>query len=243
MVKKSLLLGTLALAVAGGAVAVSGVVTGPAGIASAADASSTAGASAKGVKGQQGPLGEVLKTVAQILNITPQELLKDLRSGQSISQVAQSKGVAEQQVIDAIVQDLSASIDKRVQAGKLTQEKADQLKAGLADRVKQMVEHQGPWKKEGYSFQRASLKEIATILGMSQQDLVNQLKSGQSIVDVAQSKGISEEQLIDQLLQKEKDALTKFVERTWGSHKASGSGAASGDQTAQQSQGTGSAGL
>lgn len=241
--KKSFLVGTLALAVLGGAAAISGVVTVPSGIAAAADPSSPAKAQAKGFGAHHGPLGGVLNTVAQILNVTPQELLKDLRQGQSIAQVAQSKGVAEQQVIDAIVKDLSASIDKRVQDGKLSQEKADQLKAGLPDRVKQMVEHQGPWKKEGRSFRGASLKDVASILGMSQQDLVNQLKSGKSIVEVAQSKGISEDQLVDQLLQKERDVLKKFVERTWGSHKASGSGAASGGQADQQSQNTGSSGL
>lgn len=236
--KKSLLYGTLALAVAGGVAAASAALTNPAKIAAAADSSGSAAATAQDHRAGHGPFGGALNTVAQLLQITPQELLQDLRQGQTIAQVAQSKGVSEQQVIDAIVKDMSAAIDKRVQDGKLTQDQADKIKAGLADKAKKMVEHQGPWKKEGHPFRGGFLKDIASILGMSQQDLLNELKSGKSIAQVAQSKGVSESQLVDQLLQKERDVLTKLVERQWGSHKDSGTDGQSGSD---QNSGSGAA--
>ncbi|MDI3257128.1 MAG: hypothetical protein QJR01_05315 [Kyrpidia sp.] len=230
--KKSLLYSALALAVVGGGTAAAAAVAAPLGVAAAADTSTSTGSGAATPAAHHArPGGGILGTAAQVLQVTPQELLQDLRSGQSIAQVAQSKGVSEQQVIDAIVQKLSASVDQRVQNGKLTQDKANQIKANLPDQVKKMVEHTGPWNKSGHPLARVGIAQVASILGMTPQDLMTQLKSGQSIADVAQSKGISEAQLIDQLLAKEKDALTKFVEHKWGGKKtpdqASGSGPAS----------------
>lgn len=135
MTKKPMLLGVLALSVAGGTFLLSNVATGAA---FAATANMEAKNTAEGISK---PVVGWIKIAAKVLNTTPQTLENELRAGQSIAQVAQNKGVSEQQVVNAIVRDLSAFIDKRVQSGMLAEEKANQLKAELPDRVKQMVEH------------------------------------------------------------------------------------------------------
>lgn len=237
MVKRSLLYGALALAVAGGGVA---AVAAAAPFAVAADSTTSSGTGQPNQAAHHlQPWGGILPTAAQVLNMTPQQLAQELRGGQSIAQVAESKGVSEQQVIDAIVQKISATLDQRVQAGKLTQDKADQMKADLPARVKNIVEHTG-LAKQGHPLARVGIAEVASVLGMTPQDLTAQLKSGKSIADVAQSKGMSQAQLIDQLLNKEKDALTKFVEHKWGGKKpaaTTGSGAASQAPAASSNSG------
>lgn len=220
MVKRSLLYGALALAVAGGGVA---AVAAAAPFAVAADSTAPSGTGQPN-QSVHAPRswGGILPTAAQVLNMTPQQLAQELRGGQSIAQVAQSKGVSEQQVIDAVVQKISATLDQRVQAGKLTQEKSDQIKANLPDCVKKIVEHNGPWRN-GHPFLHMGVAQAASILGMTPQALVTELKSGKSLVDVAQSKGMSEQQLIDALINKERPMLTKFVEQKWGGKKPAGS--------------------
>ncbi|WP_170086606.1 hypothetical protein [Kyrpidia spormannii] len=218
--KKSLLYGALALAVAGGGVAAAAAA---APFAVAADSTAPSGASQPNqAVHHPRSWGGILPTAAQVLNMPPQQLAQELRGGQSIAQVAQNKGVSEQEVIDAIVQKISATLDQRVQAGELTQQKADQIKAKLPDRVKKIVEHKGPWQ-HGHPFLRMGVAQAASILGMTPQDLMTELKSGKSLVDVAESKGMSEEQLIDALINKEKPMLMKFVEHKWGGKKPAGS--------------------
>ncbi|ADG07761.1 hypothetical protein [Kyrpidia tusciae] len=227
--KKSLLYSALALAVAGGGAAAVTAVA-PFAVAAADTATTASGSTQPAQAEHHQQWGGVLSTAAQVLGVTPQQLAQNLRSGQSIAQVAQSKGVSEQQVIDAIVQKISASIDQKVQSGKLSQDKAAQMKANLSARVKNIVEHTGAFGKKGHPFAGRGIADAASILGMTPQDLLAQLKSGQSIADVAQSKGMSEAQLIDALMNKEKDALTKFVEHKWGGKKpaaTTGSGPAS----------------
>jgi len=46
-------------------------------------------------------------------------------------------------------------------------------------------------------------------LGMSEQELANQLRSGKSLAEIAQARGISREQLISKI----KEQMTPMIER------------------------------
>ncbi|WP_018133332.1 hypothetical protein [Effusibacillus pohliae] len=151
----------------------------------------------------------------QLLKTDAATLQKELKSGKSVADIAAAAGVSEQLVIDLLVKQATAKIDEAVKAGKLTQERADQMKSKLPDRIKQIVEHKGPFGgKEGHHKGGAPLKDAAAVLGMEPKDLMEQLKSGKSIKQVAEEKGMTEQQVIDALLQKAKDRITKFVEKS-----------------------------
>lgn len=152
-----------------------------------------------------------------LLNIDAQTLKQELKAGKSLADIAAEKKVSEQQVIDLLVSEATQKLDQAVQSGKLTQDKADKTKANLADHIKKVVEQKGGFhegkKKPG--FEGGSIKDAATVLGMTPQDILTQLKSGKSLVQIAQDKKVSEQQLVDALLQKDKDRLTKMVEKQW----------------------------
>jgi hypothetical protein len=96
-----------------------------------------------------GPLGgmkeDKLGAAAKALGITADELIKDLRNGQSIADVAKAKNIDVNTVIDAIVRDAQSSIDAAVKDGKLTQDEATKLKGDLKDRVTDLVNNAGPF--------------------------------------------------------------------------------------------------
>ena len=73
------------------------------------------------------------------IGIPAKELRQDVKGGQSISEVAESKGVATQTVVDAVVNDLSGKLDKAVTDGKITQERADSIKQRLPERITNLV--------------------------------------------------------------------------------------------------------
>ena len=84
---------------------------------------------------------------AETIGIPRADLVQALRDGQSIAQVAEAHGVSAQTVIDAIVQAGSAKADEAVAAGKITQQRADAIKARLpqvADRIVNHVRQQSP---------------------------------------------------------------------------------------------------
>ena len=155
-----------------------------------------------------------LAVAATAIGISDDELRTALRSGQSIAQVAQSKGVDVQKVIDAIVADARERVAEKVQEGDLTQAHADQRLANLPQRVTDMVNRTGGSRHGPGGHRRhgpgPGLAAAADAIGVSEQDLVTALRSGQSIAQVAQSKGVEVQKVIDAIVA---DARTRLAEK------------------------------
>lgn len=75
--------------------------------------------------------GIVLEPVAKALGISTDELKTDLAKGQSVADIAKAKNVDLNKVIDALVADATARIDKLVTDKHLPQDVADKLKGQL----------------------------------------------------------------------------------------------------------------
>ncbi|MGC9039070.1 MAG: hypothetical protein ACP5MJ_06150 [Roseiflexus sp.] len=73
----------------------------------------------------------MLDAAAQKLGMTRSDLLTQLQNGQTLAQIAQSKGVAEQDVINAALAAAKTQLDQAVANGSLTQAQADAVYANL----------------------------------------------------------------------------------------------------------------
>jgi len=87
--------------------------------------------------------GAGLATAASTIGVTEEELRTALHSGQSLAQVAQSKGVAPQKVIDAMVAESKTRLADAVKSGDLTQAQADEKTATLTERITGIVNRTG----------------------------------------------------------------------------------------------------
>jgi hypothetical protein len=87
--------------------------------------------------------GAGFDAAAQALGISEEELREQLRDGKTIAQVAQERNVDVQRVIDAMVADVNARIDEKVQEGDLTADEANEKKAELRERITELV-NEGP---------------------------------------------------------------------------------------------------
>lgn len=92
-----------------------------------------------------------LQELAGFLGMTPEEFWNALRSGKSVSQVAAEHGKTAQEVIDFLTGKVKARLDEAVAAGKITQERADQVLAAfqarlpeILDRVRNCTGYQSP---------------------------------------------------------------------------------------------------
>ncbi len=91
-------------------------------------------------RGRSGPGPLAARTdIAQFLGITPEQLRAEL-NGQSLAQVAQAHGKSRDQLIQFLVSNAQQRLNEAVQAGRLTQQQADQRLADLRARIEQMVD-------------------------------------------------------------------------------------------------------
>ena len=80
--------------------------------------------------------------LAQFLGFqTPAELLRELRSGKSLADIAQAKGKSRDDLKTFLTNQAKTRLDKLVADGKLTRERADRQLKNLTDRLDQVIDH------------------------------------------------------------------------------------------------------
>jgi len=97
--------------------------------------------------GNHGPRGRMrahLEAAATALGMTPEALKTSLQGGSSLADIAKSKNVAVQKVVDAIVADEKAEIAEAVTDGKLTQAQADSILVKVTEHVTAIVNGERP---------------------------------------------------------------------------------------------------
>jgi hypothetical protein len=78
--------------------------------------------------------------VAELLDMTQEEVQAERLAGKSLAQIAVEQGVSEQDLIDAMLSAKKDALAELVAGGKLSQAQADLMIQNMADRVKTMVE-------------------------------------------------------------------------------------------------------
>jgi len=76
-----------------------------------------------------------LDTVAKALGMSTADLRTALATGQSVADIAKSKNVDINTVIDTLVNDATTTIDQAVKAGHLNQDQATKMKSKLRDKI------------------------------------------------------------------------------------------------------------
>ena len=89
-------------------------------------------------------IGQSADTVANALHITTDQLKTDLQSGKSIADIARSKGIDVNSVINTLVADASSKVDQAVAAGKLTTQQATAIKSHLQTAITNLVNNNFP---------------------------------------------------------------------------------------------------
>ncbi len=75
--------------------------------------------------------GAYREAAAKALGISSNELQDDLRKGQTLHQIADSKGISESQFRAALIRNLTPTLDQAVKDGKLTKDQQTRVLQGL----------------------------------------------------------------------------------------------------------------
>ena len=88
---------------------------------------STAKPSTNAHPGRHAVRAAVIESEADILGVTPQTLVKDLKAGQKVSDLAKDKGMTQEQFETRLVANLKPRLETLVEKKVITQAQADRL--------------------------------------------------------------------------------------------------------------------
>lgn len=89
--------------------------------------------------------------MSELLGISADDLMAAFQDGQSLAEIAAANGVDVQSVINTLVIEANAHLDEKLADGSIDQARADEIRAGLVDRVTARVngERPGPGERGG----------------------------------------------------------------------------------------------
>lgn len=167
-----------------------------------------------GFAGMRG--GDDLAAAASYLGSTTSDLVAQLRAGKTLAQVADAtSGKSAAGLIDALLAHEKQELADAVKAGRLTQAQADAISPTLQQRVTNLVNGVHavlPGPGFGRHGVPGDLQAAASYLGVTTAALVDDLRSGKTLAQVANAtSGKSAAGLIDALVAHEKQKLADAV--------------------------------
>src|SRR5262249_47268608 len=93
---------------------------------------------------QAAGVGILVRETAKQTQLTQRDLLKELRSGKSLADIARAHNADPAKIVSAAVQTATNRINKLVSAGKLKDEQAKQLLAALPGAMNKFMNTPGP---------------------------------------------------------------------------------------------------
>lgn len=93
---------------------------------------------AEGLRGDRMRAG--IDAVAELLDMTPEDLLAELTGGSRLAEVAEARGVDTDTLVEAMLTGVRAHLDHHVATGELTSERADELLARATERTERRLE-------------------------------------------------------------------------------------------------------
>ncbi len=86
--------------------------------------------------------------VQDLLGLTQEEIREALQSGQTLADLAETNGVSTDALVDAIVAGAEANIAEKLEAGDITQDRADNILEGLEEKIEDKVTSERPDRSE-----------------------------------------------------------------------------------------------
>lgn len=152
-----------------------------------------------------------LQAAADAIHIDRATLVKELRTGKTIADVAREHHVAPDTVVDAIVKAATDKINALVGAGKLDAAKAKKVEDRLPQLAQRLVDGKLPGAgRPGVAGRavRGALDVAADTIHVDRSALVQELRSGKSIADVAREHHVDPQAVIDAIVDAAKQKLS-----------------------------------
>ncbi|KAG2870806.1 hypothetical protein PC115_g25016 [Phytophthora cactorum] len=145
--------------------------------------------------------------------MTADELKEARKAGSTIAEVAASKNVDVQTVIDTLVAAQKTELQQRLTDGKLTQTQFDERLATLTQSITDLVNGNlsevGAGGRGGFGGPGAEryTEELASVLGITTDELKEAREAGSTIAEIAAAKNVDVQTVVDKLVAAQKANL------------------------------------
>ncbi|WP_442603426.1 LysM peptidoglycan-binding domain-containing protein [Paenibacillus sp. KN14-4R] len=138
---------------------------------------------------------DIQEELVKLLKLDAKTLKSKLAQGETLKQIAEQQGVSQDDLKKALIDANNQMLEK--------------AKSKFANSVDKIISEKHPNKEAHKSAIHMNSTEIAKLLGLSEADLKQALKSGKSLADLAKEKNVDVQKLIDVQV----TALMKNVEK------------------------------
>jgi len=176
---------------------------------------STAFAHPKGDGAQ--PRQAIVNSVAGVLDMDQKDLIAELRSGKTLAEIALENGVEVDDVLEHLVDEAGERLDTAVVNGNLTEDEAADKLFSVEGRITELLDKVLPMGRNIGQMMRhrgghSIINTASDELGLAKRELMEQLRSGNTIAGLAAEDGVSTDAIIDTVVAGASKGLSKAVE-------------------------------
>ena len=150
--------------------------------------------------------------VADVLGIDMDELRERLENSETIADIAAEQGVAIDDVVASLMGEAEVRLDSAVADERLTQAEADDKLVEIEDHITDLVNGEiefrahGPGGVRGFGF-----GEATDLLGLDGAELMDLLRDGATLADIAADQGVGLDDLADAITSPVEERLAEAV--------------------------------
>ncbi len=95
--------------------------------------------------------GQQFASISKVLGMSATTLMDELKSGQTLAQIAQSKGISQQKLISELEASYKSQLDQGVSSGHLTSSQEQQMISKYDQSLPKMIQKKGMsgWSRRG----------------------------------------------------------------------------------------------
>jgi polyhydroxyalkanoate synthesis regulator phasin len=170
----------------------------------------------------QQPAGALIRTTAELTGLEPSAVMEALRNGQSLAQIAAANGQSGEAVVQAVVDKATERLDQLVANGRIAQEEADQMITRLTERANTLVNDTELGQKieqrrdqhQDRIVQGALVQTTSELTGLSKADIMERLRNGESLAEIAAAEGQSSAAVVDAAVDNFRTAAEEAINAT-----------------------------
>jgi hypothetical protein len=178
-------------------------------------------APACGRYGNPGLYGQQLKTISDLLGLTPQEIMKQRMAGKSLMEIAAAQNITQDSLVSALLELNRTSLQQKVDAGVITATQLEERLTALKPVI--VLEVNAPDiapfgyilsrepKCRGAGWFKYDAAVITSLLGLTGAEIRTEIAAGKSLVEIAAAQNVTEGQLVNAILEPRKTDITAKV--------------------------------
>ncbi len=163
----------------------------------------------EGMMGYGWGYGGLIEAAAEVLGLSPWEIMAELHAGMSLRELAEAQGVDPEEIISLFLTQAEERLDYLVDQGRLTQEEAQAILEELEEHARWFLENS---VMMGYGWGYGGLLGVAAeVLGISVEELVEELSQGKTLAEIAEERGVDPQAIVDAFVAQVEEALEQAV--------------------------------